>query len=98
RLTEVVGADGVARGSAEAGRERDLATGFGDVAVQRVAYRKRGHANLHPADAALNLPKEIHSHGLRRLAAVESTRGSFAEAGSGGAGATGERRGSREGE
>jgi hypothetical protein len=96
RLTEVVGADGVARGSAEAGRERDLATVFGDVAVQRVAYRKRGHANLHPADAALNLPKEIHSHGLRRLAAVESTRGSFAEAAAAVERATGQRLGNRQ--
>src|SRR4029453_10207026 len=96
RLTEVVGADGVARGSAEAGRERDLATVFGDVAVQRVAYRKRGHANLHPADAALNLPKEIHSHGLRRLAAVESPRGSFAEAAAAVERATGQRLGNRQ--
>jgi len=31
-------------------------------------------------DAGLNLPVEKHSHGLRRVAAVESARGSFAEA------------------
>ncbi|MGH9286580.1 MAG: ISKra4 family transposase, partial [Acidimicrobiales bacterium] len=36
--------------------------------------------NLHPADGALNLPEERHSHGLRRLAALEATRGSFAGA------------------
>src|SRR5215203_4955899 len=80
RLTGVVGADGVARGSAEAGRRRDLATVFGEVQVRRIAYRARGRADLHPADGALNLPEETHSHGLRRLAAVESSRGSFAEA------------------
>lgn len=80
RLTGVVGADGVARGSAEAGRRRDLATVFGEVEVRRLAYRARGRADLHPADGALNLPEETHSHGLRRLAAVESSRGSFAEA------------------
>ncbi len=45
--------------------------------MTRKAYRKRGLANLHPADAALNLPVEKHSHGLRRLAAIESSRGSF---------------------
>ena len=33
--------------------------------------------NLHPADAALNLPVERHSHGLRRLCALEAPRGSF---------------------
>src|SRR5215203_4154326 len=79
RPAAVIGAGGVARGSAEAGRERKLATVFGDVQVRRVAYRARGHADLHPADGALNLPDEQYSHGLRRLAAIESARGSFAE-------------------
>jgi hypothetical protein len=79
-LAEVVDADGVARGRAETGRERVLATIFGDVVVDRIAYRERGHPDLHPADAVLNLPAEMHSHGLRRLAALEVTRGSFAQA------------------
>jgi hypothetical protein len=79
-LAEVVGADGVGRGRGETGRERALATIFGDVVVDRVAYRERGCSDLHPADAVLNLPAEMHSHGLRRLAAVEATRGSFAQA------------------
>jgi hypothetical protein len=35
---------------------------------------------LHPADAALNLPVERHSHGLRRLAALEAARGSYQDA------------------
>jgi hypothetical protein len=77
RLTEVIGADVVARTSVEEGHERALATLFGEVTVSRLAYRARGHSNLHPADAALNLPTEKHSHGLRRLAAIEATRGSF---------------------
>jgi len=50
------------------------------VGVSRLAYRHLGASNLHPADAALNLPAELHSHGLRRLAAIESTRGSFDDA------------------
>lgn len=33
-----------------------------------------------PADAALNLPAEKHSHGLRRHATIESARGSFDDA------------------
>ncbi len=45
--------------------------------VERLAYRQRGQENLHPADALLNLPKERHSHGLRRWAAIEASRGSF---------------------
>jgi hypothetical protein len=45
-----------------------------------VAYRQAGHANLHPADGVLNLPPQRHSHGLRQLAAVEASRGSFDEA------------------
>jgi hypothetical protein len=43
-------------GSVEYGHERGLATVFGPVNVARIAYRSRGRSNLHPADAALNLP------------------------------------------
>jgi hypothetical protein len=53
---------------------------FGEVAVRRLAYRARGRCNLYPADGALNLPVETHSHGLRRLCAIESARGSFDDA------------------
>ncbi|MGH9223838.1 MAG: ISKra4 family transposase, partial [Acidimicrobiales bacterium] len=74
---EVRGVDDVVYGSAEAGHTRALTTVFGTVEVERLAYRHRGAANLHPADGALNLPTERHSHGLRRLAAIESTRGSY---------------------
>ena len=80
RLEGVVGADGVSRGYAEAGHQRPLATIFGQVTVERVAYRGKKATNLHPADAALNLPEDLHSHGLREMAAVESARGSFEEA------------------
>jgi hypothetical protein len=80
RLVGVVGADGVSRGSAETGRTRSLATVFGPVTVRRRTYREPGHASLHPADGVLNLPAEKYSHGLRRLAARDSARGSFAGA------------------
>ena len=77
RLPEVLDADQVPHGSVETGHTRVLTTVFGEVTATRLAYRRRGHANLYPADAALNLPAEKHSHGLRRLAAVEAARGSF---------------------
>ncbi|MGH8572208.1 MAG: ISKra4 family transposase, partial [Gammaproteobacteria bacterium] len=77
----VAGADGVTRARAEKGHQRDLATVFGTVTVTRIAYRAPGAANLYPADAALNLPEGRHSHGLRRMAAIEAARGSFEQAG-----------------
>jgi hypothetical protein len=77
RLEGVVDSAGVAHGDVETGHHRALATVFGDVEVTRLAYRRRGQANLHPADASLNLPEGKHSHGLRRWSAIEASRGSF---------------------
>jgi hypothetical protein len=77
RPDAVIDAAGVSRNYGEAGHERTLGTVFGEVVVRRVAYRRRGQPNLHPADGLLNLPAEHHSHGLRRLAAVEASRDSF---------------------
>jgi hypothetical protein len=96
RRADVVDADGDAHTRVEAGHKRALATVFGEVTVGRLAYRRPGHANLHPADGALNLPAERHSHGLRRLAAVESSRGSFEEAAQAVERATGTRVGKRQ--
>jgi len=80
RADEVRDADGVTHRALEAGHERPLTTIFGSAAVDRFAYRARGQENLYLADAALNLPEELHSHGLRELAAIEATRGSYEEA------------------
>ena len=80
RRVRIVDAQGVAHGAVETAHRRQLQTVVGAVRVERLAYRHEGSANLHPADAALNLPDQLHSHGLRRLSAVESTRGSFDEA------------------
>lgn len=80
RLAVVEGADGVGRRAVEAGHRRGLTSVFGEVDVRRLAYRRRGQPNLCPADALANMPEESYSHGLRRLAAVEATRGSYAEA------------------
>jgi hypothetical protein len=48
--------------------------------VSRLAYRARGEQNLYVADGLLNLPAEQASHGVRRVAAIESSRGWFDEA------------------
>ena len=80
RLDSVVGHDEVTRSRVEGDHRRVLGTVFGEVTVSRMAYRAPGHRNLHPADAALNLPVERHSHGLRKLAALEAARGSFDDA------------------
>lgn len=65
-------------GEVETGHARALTTVFGEVA--RMAYRAPDQTNLHPADAEWNLPTGKHSHGLRRLAAIEATRGWFDDA------------------
>ncbi len=80
KRVEAVDAEGVVHAIVEPGHHRHLSTVLGTVTVERLAYRHGGASNLHPADAALNLPAELHSHGLRRLAAIESTRGSFDDA------------------
>src|SRR6266536_590569 len=76
----VTGPDGVIRHAIESGHERLLATVFGTVTVGRSAWRAKGQRNVYPADAALRLPRGRHSHGLRRLAALEAVRGSFDQA------------------
>jgi hypothetical protein len=74
RLDGVIDAAGQQRRAVEQGHGRSLASVFGSVEVKRLAYRQRGHENLHPADGVLNLPPESHSHGLRRLTALEAVR------------------------
>ncbi len=76
----VPGSDGVVRARAERGHQRELATVCETGTVTRIASRAPGVGNLYPADAVLNLPVGRHSHGLRRLAAVEAARGSFEQA------------------
>jgi hypothetical protein len=93
---QVVDAEGVARTRMEHGHQRALATVFGQVTVTRMAYRVPGALNLYPMDAALSLPAAKHSYGLRRLAAVESARGSFEDTGDAIERATGVRIGKRQ--
>ncbi|MDA8336334.1 MAG: ISKra4 family transposase [Peptococcaceae bacterium] len=77
----IVDAQGVPRKTIERNKKRTLTTVFGDLDDRRIAYRRCGlFTNIHPADAVLNLPDKQYSFGLRRLAAIESTRGSFEDA------------------
>ena len=79
RRVEVVGADAIERGAVRES-ERHIETLVGTVAAPRLAYQQAGHADLHPMDAMLNLPTEdSFSHGVRRMAAMESASGSFEE-------------------
>ena len=96
RVAVVADDAGVVHTRVEGGHRRMLASVFGQVSVQRLAYRHRGHRNLHPADGLLNLPVERHSHGLRRLAAIESSRGSFEQAAAALTRATGQHLGKRQ--
>jgi hypothetical protein len=93
---EVVDVGGLARTRVETGHTRGLATVFGPVTVSRLAYRAPGQPNLHPADGWLNLPAEKHSHGLRALAAIEASRGSYQAAADAVERATGQRLGKRQ--
>lgn len=78
KRVEVTGADGVTRRSAR-DSERHLETLLGTVAVPRKAYQAPGSEDLHPMDATLNLPRELFSHGIRKLVAKEVARASFNE-------------------
>jgi hypothetical protein len=76
--TPVVGADGVERTHQRSGT-RALETLLGTVHVTRDGHGARGPETLFPLDAALNLPAERYSFGIRRRAAAEATKGAFDE-------------------
>jgi len=80
RLDGVADGEGVERRAVERDHQRPLASVFGEVTVNRLAYRQRGEQNLYVADGALNVPEERASHGVRRLAAIEAAAGSFEHA------------------
>lgn len=78
REVDVRGADSVARTQARQST-RTLETVFGEVTVKRRLYQAPGAEGLAPMDAALNLPTEHYSHGVRRFVAEECARASFDE-------------------
>jgi hypothetical protein len=80
RRAQVTGADGVPRGRTERGHGRTVLTWFGPVTVRRMAYRAPGAANLHPADAVLNLPARRYSWQVQQAAVRYALAGSYEQA------------------
>jgi hypothetical protein len=78
RTVAVRGADGVRR-STHRQWTRRLLTIVGMVGVKRRTYEAEGVDALFPADAALNLPDDLYSFGVRRLVAEEACKISFDE-------------------
>jgi hypothetical protein len=76
----VDGPDGVRRTQVEDGHARTVATVFGRITVDRLAYRAPRASNVHPLDEVLDLPEALYPAGLARLSAREAVRGSFGEA------------------
>lgn len=79
RLPGIEGRDGAMRRHIGES-SRCMMTIFGKVDVPRVSYSGRKLSDLHPADAALNLPGEKASHGVRKIATEEAGKASFDEA------------------
>ena len=96
RRGDVSGPDGIARTRAEKGHQP--AAGYGVRAGHGGPDRLPGsrRADAYPPDAALNLPDEKQSHGLRKLAAAESARGSYDDAAAAITRATGVKAGKRQ--
>ncbi len=77
---KVEGSDRRVRASERRGMERSLTTVFGTVTVERVGYRGDEGGALVPLDAALNLPPDKYSHGVRGRAARLVAKTSFEDA------------------
>jgi hypothetical protein len=60
----VDGPDGVRRTRVEDGHARTVATVFGRITVNRLAYRAPQVCNVHPLDEVLDLPDGLYSTGL----------------------------------
>ena len=76
----VVGEDGRSRTHRREGCKRRLESRFGEVVVTRRGYGGRGLESVFPLDAALNLPPNKGSHGLREVLVEDLIQGSFDEA------------------
>lgn len=72
----VVGDDGIARPHRR-DASRTLRTLVGDVTVPRVGYSQRGETSRFPMDAALNLPNDPFSLGVRHVIALAAASNSF---------------------
>ncbi len=79
KCAEVVGTDDKVRTHCRP-RSRALKTLFGEVTVKRLGYSADDATSLFPLDAALNLPNDKYSQGLRCKIAQHAATGSFDEA------------------
>ncbi|PWU16419.1 MAG: ISKra4 family transposase [Bdellovibrio sp.] len=61
-------------------REKSITSIFGKVEMERMGYGSPGEESLFPKDAVLNLSEDSYSHGVRKLVALEASRGSFEDA------------------
>jgi len=77
RVSHLVSAAGIRHGSVENGHRRGLASIFGEVQAERLAYRNRREDNLYPADARWGLPADSYSTGMRTLAAYHLATGGY---------------------
>jgi len=80
RAPMVADHEGIERNRIERSSSRGLSTLFGPVEVTRIAYRGDYVHNLYLQDAVLNLPPGRHSHGIKKMAALFASRGSFHDA------------------
>jgi hypothetical protein len=76
RQVEVIGEDGIERRQVRASHRR-LMSLVGEVTVSRLLYQAAGFSGRAPQDAALNLPFESFSLGIRRRVAEEVAANSF---------------------
>ena len=76
-LAAMLGADGECRRHRRKACQRQLESVFGEVTVTRLGYEGPGLSRAYPLDAALNLPPDHYSHGLRAMAAERMIEDSF---------------------
>jgi hypothetical protein len=80
RLAAVAGPDGP-RTRSETGQPRTVVTRLGKLVITRIAYRAPKLPNLHPRDAALNLPPRRYSWPLQLTVIRHALAGSYEQAG-----------------
>jgi hypothetical protein len=79
RLSHVTSAAGIRHGTVEKGHNRGVASIFGPVRAERLAYRNAREANLYPADARWMLPGDPYSLGMRALVAFHLATGGYGQ-------------------
>ena len=78
-LPAVVGEDGVSRRHVRDDTTRSLRSLLGPVQVRRLGYEERGVTSRFPMDAALNLPSDSYSLGVRYLVALTVASSAYDE-------------------